>query len=161
MAKDRLDILRSYFSRRSDIKLAYLYGSQAGGAVGPMSDYDIAILPKGNFQPKQKYFIASEVKKLLKRQVDIVEFQKAPIELQFEIISHGCLIYSEDEFTRVEIEATTLSRYFDYLPILREQRRDLIKEVDHAIAVQRYRKVLGKTKKVLSKIRAASQQATR
>ncbi|HGJ67467.1 TPA: nucleotidyltransferase domain-containing protein [bacterium] len=160
MERSIIEILKSYFTERDDIILAYMFGSQVKGKIGPLSDFDISILPTNNFVQKTKYYISSELSKILGKPVDIVIFNRAPIELRFNVISNNILLFAKDEFTRIEVEATTMSLYFDYLPELKTQRNELLREVTNAGSIQRYREAFRKTEKVLAKIRATANEAT-
>ena len=53
---------------------------------------------------------------------------RAPPELAYCVIAHGEEIYETDEELRVNFEARVMSKYFDYLPVLERQRRDIIDE---------------------------------
>ncbi len=156
MQRSIIEILRNYFVNRNDIILAYVFGSYVDGNVGPMSDYDVAIYPTNNFLNKTRYYISSELSKILGKPVDVVIFNRAPIELRFNIISHNILLFAKDEYMRVEIEATTMSLYYDFLPYLKKQRSELIRGTNYATSIQRYREAFRETDKVLDKIRAAS-----
>jgi hypothetical protein len=148
--------LNSYCGNMPDILLAYLFGSRASGKVGKLSDYDIAVFLKGGFHPDLKYRLGSELGKILgTARIDLVVLNNAPIELRYNVIVTGALIYERDRAERVEFEATTLSRYFDLLPLLRRQRREVISGEGYGNRVQRYRAALRKTEKLLGKIRAA------
>jgi hypothetical protein len=85
--------------------------------------------------------------------VDLVVLNHAPIELSYAVIVTGTVIYEVNMAVRVEFEASTLSRYGDYLPILRRQRKEILEEHDNETGIQRYRKALGKTQRLLEKIR--------
>jgi len=54
---------------------------------------------------------------------------------------------------RVEFEATTLSRYGDFLPVLRRQRKEILEEQYDETGIQRYRTALGETQRLLEEIR--------
>jgi hypothetical protein len=60
------------------------------------------------------------------QRLDVVWISQAPVDLAFAIISQGRLIYESDVATRVEFEAQIMSRYFDYLPVLRAQRAEIL-----------------------------------
>ena len=62
--------------------------------------------------------------------------------------------------TRVEYEAHVLSRYGDYLPVLRAQRDDILQRDKHAHRVQRYRAALGRTERTLGQIAAPRRQGS-
>ncbi len=121
--------LGEYFSGRPEVVLAYLFGSRAGGRPEPESDYDFGILLRPGTEPACRYELAHELGELLRAQgLDIVLLDGAPIELAFNVIAEGRLIYERDLAERVEFEAGVMSRYGDYLPVLRRQRQDVLKE---------------------------------
>ena len=154
---DLIENLRVFFSNlkiEPIIELAYIFGSHAGGTTGPISDYDIAVLLSESPHPNLRYELAHKLKKaLITDRVDLVVLNFAPIELRYAVIATGTVIYEFSFETRVEYEALTLSRYGDYLPILRRQRQELLEEEDNETGIQRYRKALGKTQRLLEKIR--------
>lgn len=154
--------LAEYLSKNRQIILGYLFGSQAQGQAGPMSDYDIAILIGGEMAPRTRHKLAHELACLLGvEQVDLVILNRAPIELRYHVVAEGQLLYQRDLASRVEFEADTLSRYADFLPVLREQRQQIIKGGDDEIGVRRYRTALRKTQRVLAEIRTAAGEESR
>ena len=141
-----------------DILLAYIFGSQLKGKTGPLSDYDFAILLSRKPPFQYKYKLQNKLTNLFNFiPVDLVILNNAPIELKYHIVADGKIIYQKELSVKVEFEADTLSRYFDYLPILQAQKEDLLdfnpKGVKHVRRVQRYRTALRKTEKKLAKIR--------
>jgi predicted nucleotidyltransferase len=149
--------LKDFFSdemKEPSVELAYLFGSQAAGTQGPISDYDIAVLFSQAPHSKVTYGLAHQLAQLLMTdQVDLVVLNHAPIELRYAVIVTGTVIYEVNKAARVEFEASTLSRYGDYLPILRRQREEILEEHDNETGIQRYRKALGETQRLLEKIR--------
>ena len=143
------------------ILLAYFFGSQLKGKTGPLSDYDIAIL----LSPEQtsfqfKYKLQHELANIFNCElIDLVILNDAPIELKYHVIAAGQIFYQKDSVTKVEFEADTLSRYFDYLPVLNAQRQDMLdfkpKGVKYDRRIQRYRTALRETEKKLNKIRTS------
>jgi predicted nucleotidyltransferase len=153
------DTLRSFFSSHSlennRIELAYLFGSRVTGEEGPLSDYDIAVLYSKTCTAEETYKLTYELAKLLMTdRVDLVVLNLAPIELRYSVIVTGTVIYEVNVLTRVEFEAHTLSRYGDYLPILRRQRNEILEERSDETGIQRYRTALGKTQRLLEEIRS-------
>jgi uncharacterized protein len=86
----------------------------------------------------------------------VVILNKAPVELAYAVIAHGICLLERDVATRVEYEAYVLGRYGDYLPVLREQRRQILEGggLYNAKRVQRYREALGRTRRKISEIRS-------
>jgi hypothetical protein len=53
-----------------------------------------------------------------------------------------------------------MSLYGDYLPILREQRRNILEDTGYDTRIQRYRAALGRTERTLREIRATQGEDT-
>jgi len=155
--------LRSFFAEtRSQfpVGLAYLFGSQATGRAGAQSDYDVAVLFDGKVSTDDRYLLAHQLTELLDTGVDLVDLARAPIELVYNVIATGQILYEKDRTTRMEFEARTLSMYFDQLPVLRAERRALLEETreDYDAGVERYRTALRATERMLAQTRAAQDQ---
>ena len=142
--------------------LVYLFGSRVEGSLRPMSDYDLALLVDRAVDGRRvQARLAHELARALQTdRVDVVLLNRASIELAYAIIAQGKLIYEQDVATRVEYEATVLSRYGDYLPVLRRQRDDILQGDDHDRRVRRYRAALGRTERTLGQIAAAQGQGS-
>jgi predicted nucleotidyltransferase len=153
--------LSNLFARRGDVALAYLFGSQVEGQLGPLSDLDVAVLldPALDGAGMQAQ-IAHELSQALHvTGVDVVLLDRAPVELAYAIVAQGQVIHERDVATRVEFEAQILSRYGDYLPVLRAQRTDILRGDEYVRRVHRYRATLGRTERTLGQIAAAERQA--
>ncbi len=125
-----------------------------------MSDYDFAILYTDSAAPsaQKRSALVHELAQLLgTERVDLVVLNQSPVELQYSVIVTGTLLYEGSRTARVEFEARTLGRYFDYLPVLRRQRRELLDEEagDYETGIQRYREALSKTEELLTQARTA------
>ena len=147
-----IDILKSV----PGIRLVYLFGSRIDGNVGPLSDYDLGVfIDRLKDGPQICSLIShSLAKKLQTNNIDVILLNRVPIELAFSIIAHGALLYERDIQTKVEYEARIMSMYFDYLPVLRAQRKDILQGGEYAARVQRYRETFKRTERTLSQIRA-------
>lgn len=150
----KLGFLFSSGKKESSIKLAYLFGSHASGTEGPISDYDIAVLFTKMVTPEKTYELARKVATLfMTDRMDIVVLNCAPIELKSAVIATGAVIYEADPVARVEFEATTLSLYGAFLPILRRHKKEILEERNNETGIQRYRTTLRKTERLLAEIR--------
>lgn len=157
-----IETLRRFFFGEEAVELAYLFGSRAGETAGPISDYDLAVLYRKSPAPWNIYETAHRLAALLQTdRVDLIDLSRAPIELKYAVIATGILLYERSTCVRVEFEANTLTIYGDYLPVLRRQKKDLLEGGSHEAGVQRYRKALGQTQRVLEEARAVSIQAER
>ena len=151
-------ILTSYPS----VALVYLFGSQATGSVGPMSDYDIGILVDPGARAgaadadRIRVRLAHDLATTLcTDRFDVVLLNGAPIELQRAVIAQGKVLHQRDVATRVEYEAYVMSVYGDYLPVLRAQREEILRGDERGTRVQRYRAALGRTRRALGEITSA------
>jgi predicted nucleotidyltransferase len=139
------------------IRLLYLFGSRASGMATLSSDYDLAVLLDDEeagetLCTRLGHELAVQ---LTTERLDLLSLHRAPIELAYGVIAQGRVLYQRDLATRVEYEADVLSRYGDFLPILRAQRRAILAGGDHAARVQRHRAALGRTERTLGAISGA------
>lgn len=118
------------------VEFAYLFGSQARGVTGPLSDIDIAVF----VQEREDMFM---LRLLLLEQlqrlgglvpVDLVVLNNAPPVLKYEVICNGNVI-KENRELRVMFEVRTLSEYLDTQHLRNTQRpylkRQLKQEHSH------------------------------
>ena len=150
--------IRRIVQQSPEISLVYLFGSQVTGQTGTLSDYDFALLltPHADRRSLRASFAHAVALALGTERIDVVLLDQVPIELAYAVIAEGQLLFQRDNATRVEYEALNMSKYGDYLPVLRAQQRDILKGADHAIRVQRYREALGRTERTLGAIAAAA-----
>ena len=144
------------------VQLVYLFGSRIEDNVGPMSDYDVAVLFERSVDALElrARFTHELVRALGTDRVDVLVLNKAPIELAYAVIAQGELVFETDVATRVEYEATVLSRYGDYLPVLRAHREDILRGDEYDHRVLRYHSALGRTERTLGQITASSEQGS-
>jgi predicted nucleotidyltransferase len=151
--------IKKIFSDENDISLAYIFGSQLKGKTSPLSDYDFAVFLSRKPSFQFKYRLKNRLVNILNtEQVDLVILNDAPIELKYNVIATGKIIYQKSTSIKIEFEADTLSKYFDYLPVLRAQQKEVLKfkpkGEKYGDRIQRYRATLRKTEEMLDKIRA-------
>ncbi|MCS6938655.1 MAG: nucleotidyltransferase domain-containing protein [Roseiflexaceae bacterium] len=131
------------------VRLVYLFGSRASGEVGPLSDIDLAVaLDRDAPIPHLRSELAHRFAEALDDgPVDLIVLNQAPIELAYAVIAEGRTLYQRSLAERVEYEADVMSRYGDYLPVLRAQRQDIVNGVGDERRVQRYREAFGRTQR--------------
>ena len=117
-------IVPSVLAAVPEVDLAYLYGSVARGQARPDSDIDVAlVLRRPLLAPDRlKLELALEVDLAIRageEALDVRVVNDAPLLLQGAVATEGILLYSRDELARIAFEASTRSRYFDYLPSAR------------------------------------------
>ena len=116
-----------------NVGLVYLFGSYPEGKAGPLSDIDIAILFKGRSALNdreigetynQLYDLFTDI--FRGKSIDIVFLQKANLELQFDVIQYGKMIYESVRGEKNDFEERTTLRYADFKPILKEFNETII-----------------------------------
>jgi predicted nucleotidyltransferase len=154
------DDLATIVAGVSGVRLVYLFGSQVEGSLGPMSDYDLGVLVDHAADGRriQARLTHELVRALRTDRVDVVLLNCAPIQLAYAIVAQGRVLYERDVAARVEYEAQILTRYGDYLPVLRAQREDILRGDEYVHRVHRYRETFGRTERTLGQIAAAQGQ---
>ncbi len=121
--------LTPIFQAEPKIKLVYLFGSQATGGTGPLSDYDFAFYIDEKDSLKRfdlRLKIDSEISLALKTdKVDTVVINSTEMpELKFHIIAYGKLIYEVEPY-KLLVEPRAMIEYYDFKLSL--QRNNLTK----------------------------------
>lgn len=109
------------------ITCAYLFGSQARGDVGHSSDVDIAILLTQVPPPTLaglRFDITATLENVVRRPVDLVVLNNAPVDLIHRVLRDGILIFERDRAARIRFEVKARNEYFDLLPFLQRYRHE-------------------------------------
>ena len=110
---DDLKSIAMELGERYPVKLIVLFGSQAEGRATKLSDVDIAILAEGDVED-----IGDEIRRRLRREVDIVDLRTAPIVLKYLIMRDGILLYG-DRRDFHELRSLAIREYIDFKRILK------------------------------------------
>lgn len=122
MDKTGIEALKNIFKAHPEIKLAYLFGSRANGAGGPLSDYDFAVYfdlnEKGRMSDIRFNLLDQLSRELKTDDVDLVilNLTESP-ELKYNIIKNGRLIFEEEPYKTI-FEPRVLNEYFDFKALL-------------------------------------------
>jgi|SRR3972149_1657530 len=117
--------LRDIFEDYPYIVSAYLFGSQASGKIGPMSDVDIAILlkedaPKGRELIHEEDYLAYKIARALGvKEVDLIDLNSQGLIFKHNILRTGKLIYDADPRFRISFEMRLIREFCDFEPTLR------------------------------------------
>ncbi len=109
--------IREFARRHKQVQLAYIFGSQARGEGGKLSDVDIAVYLdeslSGDERFKMRLRLMSEIASLLKTdKVDLVVMNDASPSLNYEIIRFKP-VFVRDASRKVEVEHRIMSLYLD------------------------------------------------
>lgn len=116
------------------VDVIYLFGSRIESLEQPDSDLDIAVLM--NRQASQAnilnlhtklYDIFAQV--FPDNNLDIVLLHRAPLELRFDVISHGRVYFETNPQIRLDFEERTAREYADFKPILRSMDQAILNRI--------------------------------
>ena len=160
--------LRSTFQRLEnagmleEVIFAYLFGSQARGQGGPLSDIDIAVLLADTVQEpiafEKRLMLMTEIGHQLRTDsIDVLILNQSPLALSYRVLRDGILIYCRDEAKRIEYTARVLTLYLDFKPILERHEHAILErarkgELHHGHnpyhgTLERYRQLRERLKK--------------
>jgi len=110
------------------VALAYLYGSQARGDAGPLSDVDVAVLFAPNVPEDDRFnrvlHLIGELGSVFHRDdVSVVDLAEASPLLRHRVYYDGQVLYCIDDAVRVRFETTALRDYVDTQPLRRIKHR--------------------------------------
>ena len=113
--------LRARLAQESDVLVAYLYGSQARGTSGPLSDVDIGVLlDESSDLFRRQLDLTNAVAEVTGDSVtDVIVLNDAPVALGYRVLRDGKVILSRDERTRIRFFVGTVDRYLDMAPMRR------------------------------------------
>ncbi|HHZ20766.1 MAG TPA: nucleotidyltransferase domain-containing protein [Firmicutes bacterium] len=106
--------LKDFFSKDEKVLAVYVFGSTIEGYAHPGSDLDLAILFKDTISLYDELTYQSRLSELINfEQVDILNLNKAPIRLQFTVVSTGQLIYEADQLAVSDYLENLFCQYHD------------------------------------------------
>lgn len=134
-----LEKLDAVFRNYSFIASAYLFGSQATGKTGPMSDVDIAILlkeprPKGRELMHQMNNLSFRIEEIFKKEVDVIEMNSQGLIFQHNVLRSGNLIYDADPLFRANYVSRLISSYCDFEPTIRFIKKFHLQGIKNRVA---------------------------
>jgi len=117
-----------------NVGVLYLFGSHSEDTFNSMSDLDIGVVftnpednKKNTFKLYDKvYRVLSQMFPVYSDDLDIVFLKKASLELQFDVIRHGKVIYEVYEDFRLAYEERVSILYADFYPLLAESNESIL-----------------------------------
>ena len=120
---DKNKLVQTVKNLAPDVRLIYLFGSQADGSSTPSSDIDIAVLLEKKLDPVARFDLEQTLAIELNQDVDLVDLLTASTVLQNQVIMHGSLLFgSENEQTKFEMQVMSMYQH------LNEERADILRE---------------------------------
>lgn len=124
------DLVTNLFAA-NDVILAYLFGSQARGDSGPLSDVNIAVLFAEELTRQERFktilTLSSLLGAMLQRDdVQVVDLKDASPLMRHRVYYDGRLLYCPDDGVRVKFEMRVLRDYVDAAPLRRLKEKYLL-----------------------------------
>src|SRR5262249_27820525 len=112
-------VLRATLQTEPAVVAAYVFGSVASGAAGPLSDIDVALLVDG---PQERRAVCDRMTDVLARRlhtshVDVISLSDAPVPLRYRVVRDGRLVLSRDARLIERFVAETILQYLDFKPL--------------------------------------------
>lgn len=111
--------IRDAVAREDSVVAAYLFGSVASGAAGPLSDVDVGLLtPDG----RDAEAVCGRVMDALSRRlrtsrVDVVSLADAAPPLRYRVVRDGRLVVCRDAAAAERFVAQSVLHYLDFEPL--------------------------------------------
>ena len=116
----------------------YLFGSQAQGISGPLSDFDFGILLENprilrDIEKRKKIYdelydiFSKQIKKLC--DIDIVFLQDVFLQLQYHVVSQGVIIYQKEPKILGDYKERVIEQYADFTPFRREFHKAILERI--------------------------------
>jgi predicted nucleotidyltransferase len=100
----------------------YVFGSHGTQAQHPLSDIDLAFLPKSPVDAYQVFELANTLASQLGTDVDLIDLSRASTVMRKEVLRTGSAIEVDDEFMMRQFEMLALSDYAR----LNEERHEIL-----------------------------------
>lgn len=122
---EALELLRTGIP---DLQALWLFGSRAGEACRPDSDWDLAFLAKTPLGGWQLLDLRARLSAAMDSEVDLVDLRNGSTVLAIEVLRADRLLLDLDPFARETFEMRTLTRYQD----LNEARKGILEDLGMA-----------------------------
>lgn len=121
MEKTEIDLIKDTLKNDNSILAIFLFGSLVKDKLNKYSDIDIGILFDNevkvqDYTDRQIEF-ANNLNEALKREVDIIILNRAPLFLKYHILKEGVKIYERPNRDDHSFEARSIIEYLDFLPV--------------------------------------------
>jgi uncharacterized protein len=118
-------LIREFRHEYPEVRLAYLFGSQARDQARFDSDVDVGIVVKGKADPLLDLRLADKLSAALGRPVDVVVLNQASAILQHEVIRDGVRLFEGSSMERRLYELAAFKDYVDAVYFQKQRIRRL------------------------------------
>lgn len=116
------------------IIFAYLFGSQAEGKSTAISDIDLAVFIDKKITKSERFDIrlrlSNDLSAMAGKGVDLIVMNDIPIQLAYEVIKHGKVIFCKDRDAMIDAEIKILSKYLDRRYYDKRRAESVLKKIE-------------------------------
>lgn len=116
-AQSKNNIIKILRQHLPDLKLVYLFGSEATGETHSNSDIDIAFLTENKIDNLSRFELQEALARKLKKDVDLVDLSLSSDILKMQVIYGENLYARQQEYLQV-FENRVMQDYFDLQEML-------------------------------------------
>ena len=127
--------IKDHLYQKDEIIFAYIYGSVARNQDTRLSDIDLAIYIDEDKKPSAGPFgyrsdLIAELQPLAGNDIDLIILNDASNLLAYNVFKEGSLLFNKDPDLRTRVQAKTVDKYLDFLPMLRVQEKYLKERIE-------------------------------
>ncbi len=126
--KDRLDAIRAYLNKQSDIQLVFQFGSSLGEQMHRDSDVDIAVLFNTNTDTERILDVRDQLEQFIGAEIDLGILNGASPIFAMQVISNGIEIFNRNSRIRDYFVIRMVNAYYDLKYYRKTQEDNLLKE---------------------------------
>jgi len=126
LVKEKMTDLKKYFKNHGDISTVYLFGSYGTSLYNPeRSDIDLAIIFSRDLTLREEMLVDAEISLILESDnLDMVNLNKARVDICYQVLATGTIIYERDSILTADFVEKTLKHYFDHGIALEKMKED-------------------------------------
>lgn len=120
--------------RGAPVAVAYLYGSQASGKATAFSDIDIGLVASAELSVPDQLRIERRVQEAVYRRsglenVDVRFLNGRSLVFQGRALLNSVRLFCGDDRTRITYETRVRVMFFDFLPVVEQQREAFLRRL--------------------------------
>ena len=124
IGNEKINIIKNILVGAFSPYLIYIFGSMVKNRDREESDIDIAILTDGRVD-EYEFILSQKLADILKKEVDLVDLNRASTVFKIQIIKTGKLIYNSNNLKKMHFQMRTMKDY----AILNEERQEVIDKI--------------------------------
>ena len=125
----QIDAIKEHLECRLGLDALWLFGSEATGSAGPLSDIDLAGLFRTRPSALDLLEARGALSALLGREVDLLDLERVSPIVAMQVLRHGRLLVDASPKRRHQVVSTSASRYEDLRIVRRGAERALLARI--------------------------------